>query len=169
VILGPLKWYDVAEALRSAAHDAMAATPSGPPARSCVVPGSIAWDDCTCGMLAVSVNRVYPSEPFPVQQTTVVSGQCTAAWQVAEIVIQAIRCAPQPEGQDLAPSCTALAASAVEINRDAHDVYSAVERALCQMRDTDVVDYLISGQTFQGPAGGCVGSELRVLVGLPRD
>lgn len=170
MLSGPLKWFTLAETLRVAADAAMSATPSGPPGRSCVVPGAVAWDECDCGLLAVTVNRVYPSEDFPVQQTAVVSGQCTAAWQAGEIVLQALRCAPQPIGQDLAPSCAALNDSAAEVARDAHDVYSAVELALCQLKDAgQIAEYLMIGQTSLGPNGACVGSELRVLVALPRD
>ena len=33
----------------------------------------------------------------------------------------------------------------------------------------DIVDYFLSAQESQGPEGGCVGSELRVLVGLPTE
>lgn len=171
LISGVLRWYTVAEALRAAAYTAMAGSPVGPPDRSCVVPGAIAWDECDCGLLAVSVARTHYSDGFPVEQTEKVgAGSCRPAWDVAEIVIQAIRCAPSPQGQDLFVSCAALDASAREVATDAAVVKSAVSLKLCQMEDgNQIIDYLVQAQTVQGPQGGCVGSELRVLVALPAD
>lgn len=169
LISGVLRWYTVAETLRAAAYTAMAASPVGPPDRSCVVPGAIAWDECDCGLLAVAVARTYYSDAFPTEQTEKVgAGSCRPAWDVAEIVIQAIRCAPSPQGQDLFVECPALDASAREVATDAAVVKSAMSLKLCQMEDgNEIIDYLVQGQTIEGPQGGCVGSELRVLVALP--
>lgn len=169
LISGELRWYTVAETLRAAAYTAMAESSVGAPNRSCVVPGTIAWDECDCGLLAVSVARTYYSDNFPGEQAEKVgAGSCRPAWDVAEIVVQAIRCAPSPQGQDLSPTCTALDASAREVATDAAVVKSAVSLELCRMEDgNEIIDYLVQGQTVQGPQGGCVGSELRVLVALP--
>jgi len=42
--------------------------------------------------------------------------------------------------------------------------------AFCKLKDMEdtreITDYLVRGQTFLGPAGGCVGSELTVTVGI---
>jgi len=169
LISGVLRWYTVAETLRAAAYAAMAASPVGPPERSCVVPGAIAWDECDCGLLAVSVARTYYSDAFPGEQAEKVgAGSCRPAWDVAELVIQAIRCAPSPQGQDLSPTCAALDVSAQEVTIDAAVVKSAVSLLLCRMENTgSIIDYFVLPQTIQGPQGGCVGSELRVLVALP--
>jgi len=169
LISGVLRWYTVAEELRAAAYAAMAGSSVGAPDRSCVVPGAIAWDECDCGLLAVSVARTYYSDDFPAEQTAKVgAGSCRPAWDVAEIRIQAIRCAPSPQGEDLSPTCAALNTSAQEVAIDASTVKSAVSLKLCQMEESnEVIDYLIQGQTVEGPQGGCVGSELRVLVALP--
>lgn len=165
MITGPLKWYTVAETLRAAVHAALTETPE----RSGVVPGAIAWDACDCGMLAVSIAQVYPSDEFPAELTGRVSAGCDAAWEVGEVVVQVIRCAPNPEGQALYPSVAALDASAQAVARDASEALRAVAVRLCQLReDRAIVDYLLRPQTVQGPAGGCVGSELRAFVGLPR-
>lgn len=165
MIVGELKWYTVAERLRTAIHADLTVEPP----RSGVVPGAIAWDACDCGMLAVSVAQVYPSETFPAQQVARV-GACDAPWEVGEIVIQLIRCAPNPEGQNLYPSVAALAASAQEVRRDAYQVLLAASAELCQMDSArDISDFLVRPQVTQGPQGGCVGTELRVLVSLPRN
>jgi len=165
MISGELKWYTVAERLRAAIHAALTIKP----ARSGVVPGAIAWDACDCGMLAVSVGPVYPSENFPAQQVARVGG-CDAPWEVGEIIIQLIRCAPNPVGQQLYPPVAALDASAQEVRRDAYQVLLATSRELCAMDAArEISDFLVRPQNTQGPLGGCVGTELRALVSLPRN
>lgn len=165
MIVGELKWYTVAERLRAAIHSDLTVKPD----RSGVVPGAIAWDACDCGMLAVSVVQVYPSETFPSPQTARV-GTCDAPWEVGEIVIQLIRCAPSPVGQSLYPPVAALDASAQEVRRDAYQVLLATSAELCTMDSArDISDFLVRPQTTQGPLGGCVGTELRALVSLPRN
>jgi hypothetical protein len=164
VISGELKWYTVASRLEQAAYNALTDTPD----RHGVVPGAIAWDACDCGMLAVSVAQVYPSEDFPAPQAAPV-GACQAPWEVAEVVVQIIRCAPNAEGQSLYPTAAALDASAQQVARDAHQALTAVALELCEMSEArDIADYLVRPQVAQGPTGGCVGTELRALVSLPR-
>ena len=165
MISGPLKWYTVAETLRVAVDAELTV----PVQRSGVVPGAIPWDECDCGMLAVSVAQVYPTETFPDLMTDL-TGNCDAPAQSGEIVIQVIRCAPQPEGQDFAPSVAAQDASAQEINRDAYEMILATRQTLCQMQaDRDIYAWLWRPLTSQGPSGACVGNELRVFVGLKND
>lgn len=167
MITGPLKWHTVAAALRDAIYAALTTKPD----RSGVVPAAIAWDECDCGLLAVSIARSHFSEEFPEELTLrTSSADCDQPWEVAELVIQIIRCAPNPVGDNLAPTVAALDASAQEVIRDAHETLYATKATLCQMRDDeDIVDYFLRTQEAQGPEGGCVGSELRVLVGLPTE
>lgn len=165
MITGELKWYAVAERLRAAIHAAL----TDEPRRSGVVPGAIAWDACDCGMLAVSVAQVYPCETFPSPQAERV-GACDAPWEVGEIIMQLIRCAPNPEGQNLYPPVAALDESAQQVRRDAYQLLLAASAELCAMNSArDISDFLVRPQVTQGPLGGCVGSELRVLVSLPRN
>jgi len=164
VITGDLKWYTVASRLEAAVYEAL----TDEPQRHGVVPGAIAWDACDCGMLAVSIAQVYPSEEFPVPQTAPF-GACQAPWEVAEVIVQIIRCAPNPEGQSLYPSTEAQDSSAQQVARDAYETLRAVSLELCDMNETrDIADYLIRPQVAQGPQGGCVGTELRALVSLPK-
>jgi len=169
MITGPLKWYTVAETVRLA----IMADLTNLPDRSSVVPGAIAWDECDCGLLAISVARIYLSDSFPQPLTTKVgAAACDAAWDVGEFVVQLIRCAPNPEGDDLAPTVAALDASAQEILRDAYELLQSVTVTLCEMKeqpDREIIDFFVNPLTSQGPSGGCVGSELRFLVALPRN
>lgn len=165
MISGELKWYTVASRLEEAAYAALTDTPD----RHGVVPGAIAWDACDCGMLAVSIAQVYPSESFPAPQAARL-GTCDAPYEVAEIVVQVIRCAPNAEGQNLYPSTAALDASARQVARDAYETLRAVSVRLCEMNEVrDISDFLVRPQVTQGPSGGCVGSELRALVSLLRN
>jgi hypothetical protein len=166
MITGPLKWYTVAEALRQAVHDELTTEP----VRSSVVPGAIAWDECDCGLLAVSVGPTYPTETFPDPLPRRVSNACDAPWEAAEIIIQVVRCAPNPDDPMTAPTTAELDTSAQEVLRDAYEMIRAVSVKLCEMnRDRDIADFVVRTLTPQGPTGGCVGNELRAYVALMRN
>lgn len=165
MISGELKWYEVASRLEQAVYTDL----TDEPQRHGVVPGAIAWDACDCGMLAVSIAQVYPSEDFPAPQAVKI-GACDAPYEVAEVAVQIIRCAPNAEGQNLFPSTEALDASARSVARDAYETLRAVSILLCEMSEVrDISDFLVRPQITQGPQGGCVGTELRALVSLLRN
>lgn len=163
MISGPLKWYTVAETLRQAIN----ADLTNPVQRAGVVPGAIAWDECDCGLLAVSVAQIYPTATFP-DLLTEVSGGCDPSREAAEIIIQVIRCAPQGT-EALSPGVTALDASAQEILLDAYELILSVRETLCQLESNgDILEFLVRPLISVGPSGACVGNEIRVLVGLLR-
>lgn len=166
MITGPLKWYTVASTLEQEVYAELTIKPD----RHSVVPGVIAWDECDCGLLAVSVAQVYPTETFPDQLARRVGNACDAPWEAAEIVIQVVRCAPNPDDPMTAPTTAELDASAQEVLRDAYEMLLAVSVKLCEMnRDRDISDFMLRPLTAQGPSGGCVGNELRAYVSLPRN
>jgi len=159
-----MKWYTVAETLRQAVDAGLSVSVQ----RSGVVPGVIAWDACDCGLIAISVNQIYPSEMFP-ELLTNSSGSCDASHEVAEIIIQVVRCAPQPAEPNFAPTVAELDTSAQEILRDAHELMKFARETLCAMESNgDIYAWILRPLTAQGPSGSCVGNELRVLVGLLR-
>lgn len=165
MISGELKWYTVASTIEQAVYAELTTKP----ARHSVVPGAIAWDECDCGLLAVSVARVFLTETFPDELSRRIGNACDAPWEVAEVVIQVVRCAPNPD--DIDPPTTAeLAASAQEVLRDAYQMLKAVSVKLCEMnRDREISDFMVRPLTAQGPSGGCVGNELRAYVALGRN
>jgi hypothetical protein len=166
MITGPLKWYTVASTLEQAVYAELTVKPD----RHSVVPGAIAWDACDCGLLAVSFSRIFLTEQFPDQQSRRVSNGCDAPYEVGEFVIQVARCAPNPDGQDLAPTTAELDASAQEMALDAYEMMLAVSTKLCTMNKArDISDFMMLPLTAQGPAGGCVGNELRAFVALLRN
>jgi hypothetical protein len=166
VITGPTKWYQVASALEQAVYAELTTKPD----RHSVVPGAIAWDECDCGLLAVSVAQIYPTETFPDPLARRVGNGCDAPWEVAELVIQVVRCAPNPDDPLTAPTTVELDASARAVLTDAYEMLRAVSITLCEMNQArDISDFMLRPLTAQGPTGGCVGNELRAVVSLPRN
>lgn len=171
MLSGQFKWYTVAAALRDAAYTAL----DPPPCRYGVVAGAVAWDDCECGGLYVTVAQAYLSDTFPAPVEAPVGVGCSPSTEVAEIVVVVLRCASQPENPqtDPAPGPDELDADARQGLADAFNVLTAVDRELCAMKDdgggdAEILDYVVQAQTAVGPEGMCVGSELHVLVALPR-
>lgn len=166
MITGPLKWYTVAATIEAAVYAELTTEPD----RHGVVPGSIAWDECDCGLLAVSVAQVFLTETFPDPLTRKVGSVCDAPYEVGEIVIQVVRCAPNPDNQGGPPTVAELDASAQEVLRDAYEMLRATSIELCEMNTArDIADFMLRPLTAQGPSGGCVGNELRAYVALTRN
>lgn len=164
MIGGDLRWYTVADTIRQAVRAAL----TTPVQQSCVVPGTIAWDNC-CGMLAASVGTIFLSDRFPEQERAVVGSRCDVAWEVAEIAFQLVRCAPVQDERGNPPTCAQLDTAAQLWAQDAHILMASVASAVCSMRDSNqIIDYLVQTVVPQGPQGACVGSELRVFISLPR-
>lgn len=165
MISGELKWYTVASRLEQAIYAELSVTPD----RHGVVPGAIAWDACDCGLLAVSVGQIYPTEQFPNPALVRVGGGCDAPWEAAEIIMQVVRCVPTHDGEK-PPTTAALDTSAREILTDAYEMMLAVSTTLCQMnKDREISDFVMRANTPQGPSGACGGNELRAVVSLPRN
>lgn len=166
MITGSARWYTVGSRLVTSVRAGLTAGV----ARAGQVPGEIAWDDCNCaGVLAVTVPRVYLSELFPEETEGPVGTRCQAPYEVAEYTVSVIRCAPQPDGQDLSPPVADLDSSAGLLLQDVAETMDALSVLLCQMKDADdISDYLITPAESAGPQGACVGFILRVLVALER-
>lgn len=167
MLSGPLGFYTITRTLVDAVNVALAASLGGAPDRAGVVPGSIAWDECDCGTLAGTVTRHYLSDAFAAERTT--QSPCSAAYLVGDITITIVRCVPGPEGEALAPSVAALDGSAQVIISDAYVVLNTVACKLEEMEEArEIAAYLVRDQVYVGPLGGCVGSDLRVAVGVLR-
>lgn len=166
MITGELKWHTVASTLEQAVYAELTTKPD----RHSVVPGAIAWDECDCGLLAVSVARIFLTETFPDELSRRIGNACDAPYEVGEFVIQVVRCAPNPDDPLTAPTTAELDASAQEVLRDAYEMLKGASVKLCQMNDArDIADFMLRPLTAQGPSGGCVGNELRAYVALGRN
>lgn len=163
MIMGDDRWYTVCGRIANAVQAEL----ETPVDRVGVVPGQIAWDYPGCGMLAVTWALLMASDAFP-QEKIYADGNCTAAWEVAEIAIQVIRCTAMPDSLGNAPTMAALGTVAQLMSKDATQMRRACNVLLCTMKDAgDIVDFMVNRITPQGPQGDGVGSELRVFVSLP--
>lgn len=160
--------YTIAESLRSCAMVRLAMTTGGVPNRSCVVPGEVAWDECQCGMLAVSIRRLYSSRVFPGDASQDGEfGACDIPYTVIEYAITIARCVAVTDDAGNPPPCSALDSAAQIWAEDAMAVRNGVGCCLADMIDANTIaEYTLEEQVSVGPAGGCVGSELKALVGI---
>ena len=171
MLTGPLAFYTVASGIATAVDNALNGTVGGRPQRVSIVPGDIAHDACDCGALYVSPGEFFLSDNFPESLSTDTrTTPCEFAWVVSRIVIELMRCAPQPVGSATAPTVQALNVAAQIYVSDAYVVRTSVLEHLCELKSTDtIIDFTISDQTRNGPGGGCVGTTLTAYVALPRD
>lgn len=166
-LFGPLKYYNIAYTLMTAIQDLLVSDVD----RACVVPGTIPWDACDCGMLAVSVGDIFLTNDFP-EPEAVPYGNCPPVMEGAEIVIQIIRCAPSASSgasSTLYPSEADQQSAAQVLASDSYAVVQGTTSLMCQLKaDEQLWDYVVGPAVPQGPEGGCVGVELRLNVAMPR-
>jgi hypothetical protein len=165
--IGHAGFFQIATDLLAAIQADIALLWGEPFERACVVPGDIAWDECECSALYISVSRIYLTDSFPDESPPV--NPCGGGFLAADLIIAALRCAPQPAGDDVAPSCDALDDSAQEIIADGWRVHETTICALDAMVDDALIEqYRTLPLSFVGPAGMCVGSSMTVTVAVPR-
>jgi hypothetical protein len=159
----------VVAAVLECARAALANTPAGQPGRVCDVPGQLAWDDCQCGLLAVSAPRLFPATRFPLESVdTDLVAPCPPPYEAAELTVTVLRCAPNPDSAGNPPTCDALAAAAVTWARDVQVLRDALGCCLAQMVAAGTVEAgVVQASAPTGPQGGCVGSETTLAVALP--
>lgn len=136
-----------------------------PKMRLCLlVPGNIAWDGCDCGQLALTIQRTYPTQTFPVDASDQpVRGGCGPGGAlIYEVLVSLTRCVPGLTGTPpMPPTCAKLLASALELQADAYAVRKAVNCCLGELqRLRTILKFSVGGTNFVGPEGGCGGSEL---------
>lgn len=171
---GPSGFTQLAKLLVTNVGTELATSLGGAVDRACVVPGDIAWDDCTCGLLAVTVRRWFLTDNFP--ETSAAFGAnairatpCDQPWLVGELRLQVVRCAPTPPDGQLSPPCADLETAAEVLISDAYVALTETVRTLCELRESDqIIDYVLGDQETMGPAGDCVGTELIAQVALVR-
>jgi hypothetical protein len=164
--------WDISSILVTGIAADLAASENGPVERACVVPGEIAWDECNCGLLAVTARRFFLSDNFPETSLGVGlirTSPCDLPWLVAELAVQVIRCVPTSHDDGTPPTCVALGDAARVLMVDAYVALTTTVSILCGMTDADeIIDYVIGEQVSRGPEGDCVGTELNVFVGVMR-
>ncbi len=168
-------FYTLSNMLLSNLEAALSDSLGGPVQRACVVPGEIVWDECNCGLLAISTRNWSLTDEFP--ETSAAFGAnasarttpCDLPWLVGDLHIQIVRCAPIPANGAISVPCATLDAAAEILLSDAYTVMTETVSTLCELRETDqIIDYLLGGQETTGPEADCVGSELVASVALMR-
>lgn len=169
----PFAAYDIATAIKDCAYDWLSTTTSGAPDRSCVVAGAIAWDDCECGQLAVSLVSNYEASGTTTPRAgTITPGrrECGPPLFVINFLVSILRCAPT--GTNTAPpTCAELDAAARIAAEDAWAVRAGVICCLTEAVKEQLPngtrlyrDFVVGEQSWVGPQGACMGSELPVSV-----
>ncbi|MCX5326278.1 hypothetical protein [Streptomyces sp. NBC_00120] len=182
--LRPLDLHELTESVLGCVCAALQATADqvdgqpGCPCRTCVVPGAVAWDSCdapcggegTSGQLSVNILRMWPANPFPTEDRTVMGARncMPPPTTAAELAVTVLRCAPTPDEQGYPPSCEELDTAARIAHVDAVTVYNAL---YCCLPGTSTRrrgrQFVVGQSRLVGPEGGCVGIEQRVTVALP--
>lgn len=168
MIKGDDKWFTVCSEILTAASNGLIL----PVNRYLITTGQIAWDDCCAGQLAVSFTRVAPTESFPTEAVNLSefsdSTECQPPYEVGEITVQIVRCAPQGVNGQPAPTPAVLTAHAKQNMIDANQIRHSVSIALCALKAeiSNRFDYFVRSQLFLGAEGACDGSELYLYAGL---
>jgi hypothetical protein len=162
--------WSVLETVRDCAFTGMSSTPAGAPQRSCVVPGEIVWDDCTCGLLAVTWRLMGTGAVFPAIDAETSQTNCPDRMMIVQITVASLRCAAGPDQNGNAPTCEQLEDDAFQQLSDSVAVRDAVSCCVRQLyADRDIADFAIGRTLPAGPEGACVGSTLDLLIGWTRD
>lgn len=161
----------ILETVRDAVTAALAQRGGDHIARAVIMPGAIAWDNCEsyCGLLAVSLTRIYLTDDFPIEigTTGFDPGRMHGTVLTAEMTIQAVRCAPAPAVGATAPPVAALEASSAQVVDDAWMVFCTLGNTLADLEASGaILHYLVRQTQTVGPEGGCVGSETPFSVGV---
>lgn len=171
----PLAAFDLAQHLLDCIRPYIDTTSSGPPSRACVHTGEIAWDDCECGQLIVSLVESFESETFPDPATASFNGgarKCGAALFVYHYRVSMLRCAPVGGDNGEPPPCEAVTEAARVAIEDAWAVRAGLFCCLCEGSTRSgalkLFDrYLVMPQVMEGPEGACQGSVVDLFIGVP--
>lgn len=174
----PFAMHDIATRIKDCIVPYLEGTTQGLPERVCVTAGLIAWDECECGQLAVSMLR--KNEVNTPNQPRAASAnpgrrECGPPLMQMDFLVSMVRCAPigpeNDEGGFGPPSCEQLDDAARIADEDAWAVMAGTVCCLtAAVRDrlpngTKLYqDFTIGTQSFVGPEGACMGSELPVSV-----
>lgn len=158
----------VVAGLLNCVEAALAGTPGGPVGRVCDVPGLLAWDDCQCGLLALTVDRVFPSATFPTEAfDEILTAACPPPYEAVDLTVTVLRCAPNMDSRGNPPTCAQLAAAAEVWAFDIEAVRGAIVCCMAGLVGAGTVEeWTLRATDPAGPEGGCVGADTHVTVGL---
>jgi hypothetical protein len=153
----PNPLYVVASRILSSVEQQIMLTPAGIPAKSriCVVPGTLAWDECECGLLAVEwIGAQYADTP-PTPAVQRDSGCRSYVFGTFKVTMA--RCVPGPQAEGRPPKCAQLDAAAQAQFDDALAMLKGSTLAMQSLSDDNtILGFDMNGVVPQGPEGGCV-------------
>lgn len=137
------------------------------PGQTLVSVGGIVVDDCCIGLLQVAPERVYRTAGFPIEATT--DEVCRKGLLAVDVVVRLDTCAPVLDAKGRAPSIESQEATFTTVLQDAAIVWGAVSSDDILGDDYGEPAWSRANvtQIFNGPDGGCIGSETRLSIGLP--
>lgn len=163
----PLAFYNIASTVLECIRSRIEAAGLPDFQRVCVIPGEVAWDDCSCGQLTITNPSQYGSVSFPFPTDGTRDTQCGAPYQVSTFEVTALRCAPNPDRNGHPPKCSTLDAAAKLLYQDKYYMRIAAQCCLSQMRDENFIeDFTFLTMNEVGPRGGCVGATMTFSVSL---
>lgn len=145
----------------------LSATPTGWPdtARNYIVPGALAWDECECGLLAIEWQTANYTAVFPNPRPVLADG--CKPYLALQVLVTALRCAPNPGDRGEAPSPSALGAAAIVNLDDLEAVLAGTAEAASTLEDNNIILQYSLGQVAPaGPQGGCVGVTQTIHLGF---
>lgn len=155
------------EAVLASVHGKLTVTPTGWPAsaRSYLVPGQLAWDNCECGLLAIEWQNVSYTAVFPTPRQPLADG--CKPYLALQLLVTVLRCAPSPDESGNPPTPEALHAAAIVNLDDVEAVMSGTAQAVATLEDNNVIlQYALGGANPAGPQGGCVGVTQQIFLGF---
>ena len=125
---------------------------------SYVAAGAIAWDSC-CGLLVAAPERIYRTADFPIEGTT--DYVCESSFLTVDVLVLLLRCVPVIDDRGKAPASAVMNEAYRAVIQDAAIIWNEMVGELPEGWSRANVD-----QAFVGAAGGCVGVETRMTIGL---
>jgi hypothetical protein len=169
----PFAVFDIATHIKECVLDWLELTSTGVPDRACVIAGEVAWDNCECGQLTVSMQSNYEASGTSLPRSgTETPGRrsCGPPLFTVNYLVTMLRCAPTGTAT-APPTCEELETYARMTAEDAWAVRAGV---ICCLDEAISVrlsngtklyrDFVVGTQTFVGPQGACGGSQLQVAV-----
>lgn len=171
--MGATSVLTVANLVLTAASQALSGSSAGPINRVLMSPGAeVAWDECECGLLALSTGRVYRSRGQIFNDAGDVFLNCDAEIRVVSFSLSVVRCVPSVgDNVTSAPTADALTAAFAIQEEDGFLVWEAVTDTLCALvkaSPPQVPAYVVNERVPLGPQGGCAGSQINFKVGWYR-
>ena len=155
------------EAVLASVLGKLSVTPTGWPttARNYIVPGQLAWDNCECGLLAIEWQTANYTGVFPTPRQALADG--CKPYLALQILVTALRCAPNPSVTGEPPTPEALGAAAIVQLDDLEAMLTGTAEAVSTLETNNVIlQYALGPVNPAGPEGGCVGVTQQVFLGF---